>query len=191
MNCFANKSVTRLVAVFGLVAAGIQTWFLHCSNGIAARSANAAKQSVDLARDTAQKQLRAYVLASEGRVSGLEGNGPMKVKVTLGNFGQTPAESVTVSMREEWRDGRPPVPAEPGAMLIQDGEQAALAPGEKLYIEHEITPFRQELRQGKATLHATGIVRYVDVFGASHEAAFHFVQGGKYDPRSPLMGVAE
>jgi hypothetical protein len=190
------QSTDKLVALCAIVAlgfTGVQTYFLSQSNMISAESADAAKRSVDLASDIAQKQLRAYVLAAEGNVIGLD-SGPMKVRVTVSNFGQTPASELSITMHEEWTDNFPPVPPEQrkaGDMAIKEGAKTILAPGQKVYITHDVkSPRRQELKNRTATLHAHGIITYTDIFGISHYEPFHFVQGGdKYDPNAPLMGV--
>lgn len=184
-----TDKVVLACTVIAVIVTSVQTCFLYESNMISAASSDAAKQSIDLARDTAEKQLRAYVLAVEGRVIGLASAGPLKVRVTISNFGQTPAEGLTVTMREEWRDDFPPASPKTGDMMIKEGVQAVLAPGEKVYIEHDVEPLRQRLKNRTATLHAHGTIEYRDIYGIPRRAMFHFAQGGKYDPNSPLMGV--
>jgi hypothetical protein len=171
---------------------------LYWSNKIAAHSADAAKQSADVAKqsvelasNTAKKQLQAYIFAIEGQVIGLEGKGPMKIRITINNSGQTPAYETTVEMDTQW-EKYPPPPPQAGAMMIKEGARAVLAPGKEFYIEHNVDkPLRQELFRKTVTLQVFGNIHYKDVFGIEHNSSFNFVQGGEYDPRSPLMGIAK
>ena len=95
------------VAFFTAVLAFVAIWqmsYLRAANEVAGRAAAAAEQSLRHAEGTAEKQLRAYVLATEGRVAGLNGNGPVKVQVSIKNSGQTPASKMRVEMDVSWED---------------------------------------------------------------------------------------
>ena len=149
-ECGKIEIVTTVCAIIIVIVTSIQAGFLYWSNIVAAHSADAAKQSADVAKqsvelasDTAKKQLQAYIFAIEGQVIGLEGNGPMKIRITINNSGQTPAYETTVEMDTQW-EKYPPPPPQAGAMLIKEGARAVLAPGKEFYIEHNVDkPLRQ------------------------------------------------
>lgn len=201
-----NIVIAFFTAVLGLVAIS-QMSSLEEANKIAAEAANAANesaklasQSVKLAGDTAEKQLRAYVFAIRGQVLGIDGDGPMKIRVTIKNSGQTPASEVAVEMDTGWERFPPPLPPpppKPGAMEatamptpIEEGVQTALASGEQLSIEHTFdTHLRQRLKDKTITLHAAGTIYYKDVYGRKQKSSFHFIQGGRYDPAASTMGI--
>jgi hypothetical protein len=143
------------------------------------------KRAVEDAREHARIELRAYVSTVKGEVVGLAGSGPMYVRVIARNTGNTPVHETMIESDMWWED-------EVTAMAapIADGVKTTLAPGEDVYREHEIdVTYREKLTDREAVLHVAGSVLYRDEFGEEHEFPFHYVQGGKYDPNSPLMGV--
>jgi hypothetical protein len=145
------------------------------------------RQAVDDARKHAHIELRAYVSAVKGELLGIDDNGAMRVRITVRNLGKTPAYETTIQS-ETWWEGE----VAPVAAPITDGEKTTLASGDELYYFHpeQIEPsYRDKLKGGRAVLHVQGSVTYRDEFGEKREFPFHYVQGGKYDPNSPLMGV--
>jgi hypothetical protein len=184
--------VIELALAFVLVVVTIYQAFLIASaNRIAGDAATAAKNSVELAEDTAKKQLRAYVLPTKGEVKGLNVNGPLQVRIAVRNSGQTPAYNATIGV-DTWWEEIPRQPPVAGALPTKEGMQVTLAAGEETYVDHVVKEQRrQELKSRKAILHAAGSVRYKDIYGVKHESSFHFVQGGEFDPTAPLMSLSE
>ena len=141
-----------------------------------------------LMQDTARKQLRAYTTAIKSEVIGINTSGPMRVRISIRNSGQTPAYQASIEELYVWWQERKPLA---GAMPIKKGIHATLASGEEIWLEHEINqPRRKELRDKTVELHASGELHYKDIYGTQHRSSFHFVQGGEYDPQSPYMGLA-
>ncbi|MEX2315872.1 MAG: hypothetical protein WD669_01880 [Pirellulales bacterium] len=192
---FCGLKITHVIElILATVLVGVtiyQALLIASANQIAGDAATAAKDSVDLASDTAKKQLRAYVLPTKGEVKGLNGNGPLQVRVAVRNSGQTPAHQTSIKV-DTWWEQIPRQPPIAGDLPTKEGMQVTLAAGEETYVDHLVKePRRQELKSRKAILHAEGSVRYKDIYGVKHESSFHFVQGGEFDPSAQLMSLSE
>jgi len=61
-------------------------------------AADASKRAVEIATDTAQRQLRAYVVVGIGVLEGATENGQPTGRVVVQNVGQTPAYQVSTDM---------------------------------------------------------------------------------------------
>jgi hypothetical protein len=91
---------------------GIQAWFFwvqlrlirtslddaRIAANAAKDSADATKESVVLARSTAEKQLRAYVLVTNITISGVATDATPAAVIVIKNSGQTPAYGLVVSV---------------------------------------------------------------------------------------------
>jgi hypothetical protein len=148
----------------------------------------ATKQSVDLAADTAKKQLRAYLSVVKGEVSGLENNEPLRVKLTFKNSGQTPAYAVKGDAKIGIADFPLSPPAKPE--IVPDGPPMTLGPGLESYVFWDgNAEDKSQIKSGKRIIHAFGKFQYRDVFGSEHALNFSLIYHG--DPGfkfSPLMG---
>lgn len=68
-----------VIGGFGIIAVIWISWVSHRSS-----------------QDTSRIEQRAYASVVEGRVSGIEGRGPIKVVLTIKNKGQTPAKDLSI-----------------------------------------------------------------------------------------------
>lgn len=161
----------NLVLAFATVClVGVTAWLV----AITQQSVNVATDSLALTRDTAQKQLRAYISPVKAEVRG------NSVRVTVRNAGQTPAFKTAVFISTK-RVG-PPVA---GALPVEEGQHHTLAAGEEIFVDHPI----DAPRNGK--LHALVEVEYEDVFGITHLESFKFAQRGNRSPEMILTGTTE
>ena len=78
-----NISLSIIIALFALVVAIIAAYFSYCQNRIS--------------KDTAERQLRAYVSFEINAWRGFTKNEPLAVQIALINYGQTPATGVKIT----------------------------------------------------------------------------------------------
>jgi hypothetical protein len=125
------------------------------------------KQTIDVMRDTAISQLRAYVSAPKASIVNLTGKGLSEGHVTLKNSGQTPAYNlmhvggVVLGTIQEDVDA---------SRFRGNKTVAVLGPGDEY---HTTTPAGRELtdadrsalRNGAKRIYVYGDIRYTDAFG--------------------------
>lgn len=143
------------------------------------RAADSAEQSVAIAADSAQRQLRAYVSNVATAARGFGRNFHFEATVTITNSGQTPAHDVTIKLAIV-------VATEPFA----DFEINVIGPLSKSHLAAgaQLTPFHrledrldeanyQAILAGTKTLYLFGEVDYLDVFNKPHKTRFRFFLG--------------
>lgn len=81
-----------LLGIAGFVAIVTTLLFTASATRAASKAARAAQDSVRVASDTAERELRAYVSLSEVRIDNLNEGQPFKVTLKIKNVGQTPAK---------------------------------------------------------------------------------------------------
>ena len=135
------------------------------------------KQSVDLARNTSEKQLRAYVVCAGGEMT--DARKPnTSLTITARNTGQTPARDVQMITQFTVRD---PDWDGPFEFTLEPASMSVLGPGMEL--ENSKTfdvplEMRKLLEDGKKVIWIWGTVRYTDVFGVDRYTNFRFLEGG-------------
>jgi hypothetical protein len=188
---FTEPSVTDWLSAITAIAAVV----LACiANTTANESLVASRAAVELAGDTAKIQLRAYVVPTSGEALNLVGRGPVKVRVTVQNFGQTPASETGIESEAWWEYVEPEPPEASDNIMagegpVEAGSRTTLGVGDTVYRDHTVDDYRRLLFAGKVSLHVAGEVIFSDVFGVKHAVPFHYVQGGDFDPKSKLMGA--
>src|ERR1700730_2588133 len=85
-----------LVAIGTLALAAFALWQLSL-----------LRESNDISRETAKKQLRAYVSVFSAQIAGIREAGPVKVRVTVKNSGQTPAYETKIHVDAWWEQPLP------------------------------------------------------------------------------------
>jgi hypothetical protein len=146
-----------------LAVSGFQGWLL--------------KQSVDLARNTSEKQLRAYIVCAGGEMNDARELNT-SLTITAKNTGQTPAREVTMLTQFTIRD---PGWNGPFELDSEAASMSVLGPGMEL--ENSKTfevpeEMRKLLAEGKKVIWIWGTVRYKDVFGVDRYTNFRFLEGG-------------
>jgi hypothetical protein len=162
-----------IIALFTVIL-GIATWLLWRST----------KKLVDGAENTAERQLRAYIVADAVDVDitnliGDQGEVMVCVKIAIKNTGQTPAHDLRVVSKTELLRHPIEMPFHFTLISGSDPSTAVLGAGESTASESKpATPF-----DGNAMMVATepesggriytwGTVTYRDVFGHSHYTNF-------------------
>jgi len=180
------------VNIFNLLlvcVGGAQAWFIWLTfkagklNARATvRAARTARHTLRTMDDTAERQLRAYVLFESARTINVEVGKIPYVKITIKNFGQTPAR--IVAHRANVGFGHyPPTIGDPPPVDNSEFFIFILAPGAEYYAEPK---FNQPLRQieidginsGRAALYAFGEISYEDAFGKIRTTKYKLFSGG-------------
>jgi hypothetical protein len=186
---------TLWLVVFTAVLSGvgvIQLRLLTRAETVAEKSANAAKESADAARDavslsanTAERQLRAYVYAMPYRAFNIDKVGyPAQTYTIIGNKGSTFAHKVERSVGITLLRG--PVPErfeDLGAMQREEGV-FPLAPGAEGFVIRALHILSEDelaalmTPTGDLRLCAFGKITYEDAFGKRHGTTFCHVYFG-------------
>lgn len=143
-------------------------------------------KQINLARDTAFRELRAYVYAAPGPVFHIDGEAPLQGYVVIGNSGQTFAQKVIrkVGMRvlgatvpEKVEDlGR--MDREEGVMVISPREKhAVIRNRDRLTPEEVAKIWRSD--QGAKRIYVFGTITYEDIYGKRHHTDFCHMYFGK------------
>jgi hypothetical protein len=136
------------------------------------------RRLVRCAEETAQRQLRAYVFAIQGRVRDFAAGEPVKIVINAKNTGQTPAYEFHHSMSLAMA---PDPPTEPFPELQWEKVyKSAIGPGQTLSNFAEFPNYKlseghmARLKARKAAIWAYGELRYNDAFGKPHVSKFKF-----------------
>jgi hypothetical protein len=189
---------TVLLFCIAVLQAGMFFWQLRYMNSgvkdarIAAdaskETALATRDSVNLARDNAERQLRAYVFVDSAQVVNvIEGGGSPESHVVIKNFGQTPAYDV-VNISGIAMDEYPSPPTLNLTMTDEDfgAEKPAMAMGPSdtsfSVIPSKRPPVPPEIRSavinGTWVVYVYGEIRYKDVFGRKQWTKYRLMMGG-------------
>jgi hypothetical protein len=165
------KVTDTLVAVFTalLFAATIALWW-------------STRRLVKGTDKTAERQLRAYIIAQDATVTNFGTAEIIEVQCRIRNYGQTPAYDVVGWIGATLNDlpnptelGRPP----PDLGL----SRGVIGPGGRTIYTAEVgrllTPLEfQKIRAGASTIYIFGEITYRDVFNKSWTNHFRFMYGG-------------
>jgi hypothetical protein len=176
---------TALLAWFTGVLALVsfmQGFFLYRSDKTARIAANAARDSADIAADTAKKQLRAYVNVAGAQVYNLNKANGRYIVVETQNFGQTPALDEQFWCGEHVREWPLQSTLSDAPRDLRMGVQT-LPPGRKSVMRipvGELSEFEEcELREGRAGVYFWGTIKYRDIFGDTHFTNIRLVCEGE------------
>lgn len=161
----------RIIALFTIIL-GIATWLLW----------RATDKLVKGADKTAERQLRAYVLASSGRVKNFGVGEQFEARVTVRNSGQSPASDVVAwvgiqigKFPDPGQLGRPPADLHLSKGVMGPGAKAMYS----AVVEAPLTLFDFErIRSGAVTIYIFGEVEYLDIFNRKQSSAFRYTYGG-------------
>lgn len=143
-------------------------------------------------------ELRSYI-SVVGRVTNIDGRGPIQISLTIRNVGRTPANDLRVRSYASCHELEPvdrgdeePVTgrccASPDVKLIRAGVPTMLAADGVAVVEHVVPgSLRNKFLHG-IPIRAFGSVTYKDAFGESHDETFCLIQGGGYPIRAEVMG---
>lgn len=133
-----------------------------------------------IARDTAKRQLRAYVSVVGCSLEDIDGR--YILSAHLKNSGQTPAYNVRLS--GESFAASYPLDEERPHPEIEEGYNATVGPGDevscvyRLWINAPMEALRR-VKAGEMGFYIQGICEYEDAFAARRETKFRYVFGGR------------
>jgi len=158
------------------------------------KAAEAGDEIVTVTRDSAERQLRAYVTISGCGISDLKTTkGPIKATLTMKNVGQTPAYDVVhPSAIGIHSFPRTDFPAPPQDLPLS---KQVLGPNGIAYKFHTYRVLTDEendgITAGKMAIYVFGEVRYRDVFGNSHTTKYRYMIGGRVGLRGKHMAACD
>jgi hypothetical protein len=147
----------------------------------AQQSATATTASVKLAGQTAKRQLRAYVFVDSARFEPPPApNSPWYIRVTLRNFGQTPAYSVVVKCEKEICATKDENIIPPFSTNVAVHPPAIMPPGHPhlaLLVCEELCNYQawNSLVQAGKNAYIWGHVDYIDAFAKRRFTTFYSV----------------
>lgn len=161
-----------------------------CSADAARASAEAATATVTEMRDTAEKQLRAYVCVDSATLKFPQPDIP-EAQVHFRNSGQTPAYNVR-GWIHTWFGEYPLKEALPNAPDDLRKGTETLAPGRRsIFVAPQKPPLPPQylalLGTDKFTLYVYGEIRYRDIFGKERSTQYRLIHGGTEGVRN-IMG---
>ncbi|AEH88035.1 hypothetical protein [Mesorhizobium opportunistum] len=165
--------LTEVSIMLGLVGAGAIIWTLAVS-----------RESNSISRETAERQLRAYVLPANCTLELAADNDPT-AHVRIQNFGQTPAFDVR-SWIHIWVEAYPKRVEFPNAPDDLPKGQGVRGPGFHATFRHRrelpIHAWEMErIRTKTAAIYVYGVVEYRDCFGKKRRTKFLKFFYGEYD----------
>lgn len=155
----------------------------------ASRGARAALRANEVFKETAKRELRAYVIA---RIAGIDEVGPDKsprVRVGIHNVGQTPAYKLNRNLQANYIGGDDQFSFPFLEIDQSDRDDYTIGPGESYSIlswkrpdwtlsAEQITAVGDK----KAAIVIMGVITYEDVFGDSHTYRLCHVYTGGFEP---------
>lgn len=132
-------------------------------------------KSVDDAKDTAQKELRAYLGAANGTLYFILNSNHLRAAIELRNSGQTPAQKVSYAI-----DGaiRLPDDKTPFKELVSGQRNQPIAPGSAWTVGHEFLNLsdadKQDILSDKKYVFIWGRADYFDIFGKPQMVKFRY-----------------
>lgn len=170
------QAVASALGIIGLVASIVVSAWASIAAG---RAAKAAEKSVDVASETASRQLRAYLSIAEATIRFPDGNAksnfPPNISIKFKNFGQTPANDVTTCW--EMRGIR--VGSKPDFSITDRMKKVigTVAPSQDFNSTVIPTPMqwvmnRDAINTRKVELFIFGYVTYSDTFNVQHRNDF-------------------
>jgi len=167
-------AVLGATAVFQLKALGRAEQISSDAAKAAKDAAVATRDAVTLARETSQRQLRAYVSVTGATITNFGSEQPVQAAVDIQNTGQTPAYKMTgktlITTREfPISNPLPDMQVDNAAMDLGPGAVFTLRIGtaRPLTAQENAT-----VRAGTLAIYVYGVIRYEDAFGVHHETAF-------------------
>jgi hypothetical protein len=151
--------------------------------GVSLWSVRQSRQVITHAKETSERELRAYVAVRFSKALVFEAGKRPKINFRLTNHGKTMAGAMSIRMGHAWRPRAAPseMPAPP---LPDPIKMKSLAPGEN--IGAHLTPAAilskadfDAIERGERELVAFLELRYTDVFGTRREVLFSTAMTGK------------
>lgn len=138
------------------------------------KAAEAAREGNEIARDTAKRQLRAYLSITHLGIYGLKSrNRKVFFSMCLTNAGQSPAKRYRGTWGAYVADPDAPPRFPPRSSLLKEGADI-LGPGkDNVHIKRPMMTLTMKqaaaIKAGELCVFVTGIAVYTDIFGGRYE----------------------
>ena len=138
---------------------------------------------VSEAKDTARRQLRAYISLKSGEIVISQDKKEFSVALKFINCGQTPAYSLSISFESEIRELSEIGQIFPSTKPIEERESKSMeGPGIDINTA-ETKPFVNDqlnrVSNGTSAIFVWGEINYIDIFNKPHWLKFRSINGGK------------
>lgn len=173
--------IAGVATCIGVLLLAATLWETTRTTIAAADAVQATKDSVEVARTTAERQLRAYVFPISVRLLDFAIGSAPRAEITIKNTGQTPAYDCTV-IASIYRIGLPLVGAFPNPDVPTRMSAGSVGPGMERHPKPSLTKALSEddhtaVREGKEAIFVFGRVNYVDAFGKPRFTNFRYEFG--------------
>lgn len=177
-----------LVAAIQALLFLVQLRLMRKTLDSAADATKVAQNSLELMRDTAQKQLRAYISVVSAKIEFPEPGRP-KSTLTFRNAGQTPAHDVQIWIHQ-WIAACPlgvTLPTPPRSFTMA---KSTLGAGACCHMQNEAphpvvdAAHLDLVGTAEGTIYVYGEISYLDVFGLKHTQKYRLMHGGS-EPAPP------
>jgi hypothetical protein len=184
-----------VIGFLGLVALFYTLFLTRQSNKAAIKAATAAENSVLVASDTAELQLRAYVLLENASVTNLAAGNLPNIAIKIKNFGQTPASDfhhwAVVGFQPFPLDGELPksdksIPTT-RAVIPPGGDVEGTISYNRFMTDSDI----EGIQKGEVGLYLFGFITYTDAFGKPRETQYCTFVGGPVGKRDYMATYSE
>jgi hypothetical protein len=142
---------------------------------------NAGERQLQLSRDTAQRQLRAYLGVSLKTGPEIAANVAPRIFFIVKNYGATPARYIghwaaTTLSPHPSEPNFSPHPLKEGEINLNPGAEEGINISFRELSELEA----RQIREDTARLYVYGELCYLDAFGERQTTAFRYMTGGQY-----------
>jgi len=177
----------RDYSLYSTMLVGAGTILLMVTLWLTRQANKAAQEAVDVTRDSAEKQLRAYVLLESIEVFNVAANNIPRVKITIRNTGATPASDF-----KHWATiGYQPYPMPPTAPDFDESIKSSYAvvaagqsvEGEQVFSRKMSDQDIASISAGTCGLYVIGLIKYIDCFGKDRETRYCSFIGGPVGKR--------
>lgn len=146
-----------------------------------------------IARDTAKRQLRAYVTVDDCTMTVMDAGQGCLLQVVLKNCGQTPAFNLRL-YGESFAD-KYPIPEIKRVKEMHANYGTVVGPGQSTTTVQRLTGDMQrgfaDVASGEIGFYIQGVCEYADIFGKVQRTTFRYVHGGRPAEAGPFMHAAE
>ncbi|MWV13566.1 hypothetical protein F3I62_15800 [Pseudomonas sp. R-28-1W-6] len=190
--------VTAGMLFVAVIQAGfffIQLQLMKRSMRVAETATTATENSVNIMRDTAARQLRAYIAVERAWIEFPEPGIP-KVTVIVKNAGQTPAHNLRHWIHQ-WIERYPlsielPEPPEDFVMSSSILGSGATHEMQITHPQQIINPCCiHEIGTPEGTIYVYGAVTYQDIYGNEHFMKYRLMHGGSTQARPGYLSPCE
>jgi len=164
---------------------GIQNWAIVATGLLIAwqsyetrKSAQAARDSIDLSRDTAKRQLRAYMCIGKVRLN-VTPDKQLKAQIHIENSGQSPAYEVRTWALPVIREHPLNAPLDPPKVDALKGVSVIGPKGEQIMVTKPLKVIQWgPLHTAHHAIYVHGECAYRDIFGDGYILKFRLIVGG-------------